>query len=149
MRPTLLLCVGIFFVNLPLQGAEFYVDPVNGSPRGDGSAARPWRTIQEVFDAGRIESQQWDRLPYTDESTPVVKNAGAPVQAGDIIWLRSGFHGELNITGYYNTAPITLAAEEGHMPCLSALRIRSGANWIVRGLAVSAEFSFALVPKGA
>ena len=99
MRQTLWLCVGIFLVNLPLQGAEFHVDPINGNPRGDGSAERPWRTIQEVFDAGLVESQQWDRLPYTGESKLVGKNAGAPVQAGDTIWLRSGFHGELNITG--------------------------------------------------
>ena len=140
MRRTLLLCVGVFLVNLPLQGAEFYVDPINGSPRGDGSAERPWRTIQEVFDAGLIESQQWDRLPYTDQSKLVAKNTGAPMQAGDTIWLRSGFHGELNIAGYYNAAPITIAAEDGQTPCFSALRIRSGANWIVRGLTVSAEF---------
>jgi parallel beta-helix repeat protein len=133
--------VGLFLTAVTVQGAEFYVDPVNGSPRGDGSAERPWRTIQEVLDAALVESQQWDRLPYTEASTLVAKNPGAPVKAGDTIWLRSGFHGALSITGNYNTENITLAAEEGHTPLLSAVRIRAGGHWTVRGLTVSAELA--------
>ncbi|UCD50000.1 MAG: hypothetical protein JSW27_21025, partial [Phycisphaerales bacterium] len=134
-----LLCIGLCLVPLQVQGAEFCVDPVNGSPQGDGSAARPWRTIQEVFDAGLVESQQWDRLPYSEESTLVARNAGAPIKAGDTIWLRSGYHGALSITRYYNTANITLAAEDGHAPLLSSVRIRASSHWTIRGLTVSAE----------
>jgi parallel beta-helix repeat protein len=116
------------------------VDPANGSAVGDGSASRPWRTIQEVFDAGLVESQQWDKLPYTEKSRLVARNAGAPVKAGDTLRLRSGFHGELLIDRYYNSGHITLAAEEGHTPRLSSLHIRSSSHWTIRGLAVSAEF---------
>jgi parallel beta-helix repeat protein len=140
MLRTLLLCIGLCLASLPAQAADFYVDPVNGSPRGDGSAERPWRTIQEVFDAGLVESQQWDKLPYTEQSVLVIKNAVAPVRAGDTIWLRSGYHGDLYITRYYNSGDITLAAEEGHTPRLSSLRIRSGSHWTIRGLTISAEF---------
>ena len=141
MARTLLLCIGLCLVPLQTQAAEFYVDPVNGSPTGDGSADRPWRTIQEVFDARLVESQQWDKLPYTPQSKLVPKNAGAPVRAGDTIWLRSGFHGDLLIDKYYNLGPITLAAEKGHTPRLSSLHIRSGSHWTIRGLAISPEFS--------
>jgi parallel beta-helix repeat protein len=141
MARTLLLCIGLCFAVLQTQAAEFYVDPVNGSSGGDGSTGRPWRTIQGVFDAGLVESQQWDKLPYSPQSKLVAKNAGAPVRAGDTIWLRSGFHGELLIDVYYNPGNITLAAEEGHTPRLSSLHIRSSSNWTVRGLSVSAEFS--------
>jgi Right handed beta helix region len=140
MVRTLLLCMGLCFVSLRVDAAEFYVDPVNGSPEGDGSASRPWRTIQEVFDAGLVESQQWDRLPYSPQSRLVAKNAGAPVRAGDMIWLRSGFHGDLLIESYYNPGNITIAAEEGQTPRLSCLHIRSGSNWTIRGLTISAEF---------
>jgi len=136
---SLLLCVGLCFVTVQVKAGEFYVDPVNGRPEGDGSASHPWRTIQEVFDAGLVESQQWDKLPYSEQSKLVVRNAGAPVRAGDTIWLRSGFHGELLIDRYYNLGNITLAAEEGHTPCLSSVHIRSGSHWTIRGLAVSAE----------
>jgi len=117
------------------------VDPVTGSSTGDGGAARPWRSIQDVFDAGLVESQQWAQLPYTQQSELVPKNAGAPLRAGDTIWLRTGYHGDLSIFRYYNTGTITLAAEEGHTACLSSLTIRSGSHWTIRGLTVSAEFS--------
>ncbi len=141
MARTLLLCIGFCLVPLQAQAAEFYVDPVTGSPTGDGSATRPWRTIQEVFDAKLVESQQWDKLPYTAQSALVIKNPGAPVRAGDTILLRSGFHGDLLIDKYYNLGTIILAAEEGQTPRLSSLHIRSGSHWTIRGLTISAEFS--------
>ena len=140
MLRTLLFCVGLCFVGLETSAAEFYVDPVNGSPTGDGSTSRPWRTIQEVFDAGLVESQQWDKLPYSPQSKLVAKNAGAPVRAGDTLRLRSGYHGELLIDVYHNIANITIAADEGHTPRLSSLHIRSSSHWTIRGLSVSAEF---------
>jgi parallel beta-helix repeat protein len=140
MVRILLLCLGLCLVPVQVRAADFYVDPVNGSLGGDGSASRPWRTIQEVFDAGLVESQQWDKLPYTEQSRLVAKNAGAPVRAGDTIRLRSGFHGDLHIDRYYNVGNITLAAEEGHTPRLSSLRIRSGSHWTIRGLTISAEY---------
>lgn len=136
-----LLYVGVCLFVFQAEAAEFYIDPQTGSSTGDGSAARPWRSIQEVFDAGLVESQQWAQLPYTPRSELVPKNAGAPVRAGDTIRLRSGYHGDLTIVRYYNTGTITIAAEEGHTPCLSSLRIRSGSHWTIRGLTVSAEFS--------
>ena len=140
MARILLIGIGLCLVGLQANAAEFYVDPAGGSPRGDGSAEHPWRTIQEVFDAGLVQSQQWDQLPYTEQSTLVAKNAGAPVKAGDTIWLRSGDHGALLINRYYNTGTIALAAEKGHTPRLSSVRIRSGSHWTIRGLTVSAEF---------
>ncbi len=140
LRP-LLFCVGLCLVGLQADAAEFYVDPVKGSPGGDGSASRPWRTIQEVFDAGLVESQQWDKLPYTPQSKLVAKNAGAPVRAGDTIRLLSGYHGDLLIDLHYNSGNITLAAAEGHTPRLSSLHVRSSSHWTIRGLSVSAEFS--------
>jgi len=108
--------------------------------RGDGSVGRPWRTIQGVFEAGLVESRAWAELPYAEGSALVVKNGGAPVKGGDTVWLRSGYHGRLSITGYYNDEAITLAAAEGHEPRLGSVRIRAGSGWVVRGLTVSAEF---------
>ncbi len=140
MTRALVLCIGLCLIPLRTEATEFYVDPVNGSAAGDGSAGRPWRMIQEVFDAGLVESQQWDKLPYTEQSRLVARNAGAPVRAGDTIWLRSGSHGDLLIDRHYNLDRITLAAEEGHTPRLSSLHIRSSSHWTIRGLSISAEF---------
>ena len=82
IRP-LLLCVGLCLVSLEARAAEFYVDPVNGAAAGNGSAERPWRTIQEVFDAGLVESQQWNQHPYSEQSKLVVKNPPAQCQLWD------------------------------------------------------------------
>lgn len=40
MARTLLLCIGFCLVPVRAQAMDFYVDPVNGSPAGDGSAGR-------------------------------------------------------------------------------------------------------------
>ena len=85
MRRTIILGISLCLFSSSASAADFYVDPVKGSPAGDGSAELPWRTIQEVFDSGLVESRQWDRLPHTEQSTLVTKNAGAPIRAGDTI----------------------------------------------------------------
>ena len=81
MVRIVLVCIALTSIGAGAGAAEFCVDPVSGSPGGDGSVERPWRTIQEVFDGGLVESQQWDHLPHTDRSKLVVRNAGAPVRA--------------------------------------------------------------------
>ena len=86
----------------PAGAADFYVDPENGDMSGDGSAEAPWSSLQEVLEAGLVESQDWPELPYAEGAELVPKNEGAPVKAGDTIWLRSGYHGELDISSYYN-----------------------------------------------
>ncbi len=125
----------------PAQAGEFWVDPQAGLPAGDGSEAQPWRSLQEVVEAGLIESRQWESYPYQDGLGLVAKNAGAPVKAGDTIWLRSGYHGEVLIESYYNESPITIAAEPGQEPRLRNIQLRAGANWVLRGLQVSPEYA--------
>lgn len=117
-------------------GAEFYVDPRNGKPDGDGSRDRPWSSLQQLFDKGLIETQTWESLPYKDGVKLVDRNTGAPVRPGDTIWLRSGDYGHLRIQGYYNGKFITIAAEEGHTPRFESIHIQSGSHWILKGLHV-------------
>ncbi|MGE0324251.1 MAG: choice-of-anchor Q domain-containing protein [Polyangiaceae bacterium] len=121
---------------------DFYVDPANGSSSGDGSQGNPWRTLQEVVDANLIASQNWDTLPYDSSSSQLQpKNPSAPVKAGDTIWLMSGYHGSVDITGYYNASDITIAAAPGQSPELSSLLIRAAKNWVVRGLLLSPDYA--------
>ncbi|MBP9144084.1 MAG: right-handed parallel beta-helix repeat-containing protein [Thermoanaerobaculia bacterium] len=121
----------------PAAATDFYVDPVNGSPAGNGSADDPWRTLEEVVAADLIETRHWASLPYLPGATLAVVNAGAPVRAGDTIWLRSGYHGELFLRGAYNAAPITVAAAPGEVPRLRRVWLSAAQNWIVRGLSIS------------
>jgi hypothetical protein len=44
-RPALGVLLGV----MTTRAATFWCDPIHGSPEGDGSSARPWRTIHEVI----------------------------------------------------------------------------------------------------
>jgi len=109
-------------------GATFYCDPEKGSAQGDGTAARPWRTIEDVLAAGLV--QFCDAQGRADRPN-------APVKPGDTILLRSGWHGVVRIARGYNERPITIAAEPGHAPCVGWVQIGEGRNWVLRGLVVS------------
>ncbi|MCP3141782.1 right-handed parallel beta-helix repeat-containing protein [Pyxidicoccus xibeiensis] len=135
-----LLVMGLLLAAPGARAADFYVDPVNGSPDGDGTAARPWRTLREVLNAGLVESQSWEWLPYAEGRPLVPRNPGAPVKAGDTLWLRSGYHGEVEVTSFYNTGYITVAAQSGHQPRLGRLLVRSSSHWVFRGLDISTEY---------
>ncbi|HEY3451386.1 MAG TPA: choice-of-anchor Q domain-containing protein [Myxococcales bacterium] len=124
------------------QAKDFYVDPATGSSAGDGSVDKPWKTIQEVLEANLVETQNWSALPYVAGTSVLApKNAGAPIKAGDTVWLRSGNHGTLLIQSAYNQSPITIAAQQGHTPQVARIHVQSGSGWIVRGLEVSPTFA--------
>jgi hypothetical protein len=129
----------LFIVPVSVNAADYYIDPDSGSDGNPGSAAMPWKSLQHLFDEGKVESRNWDSLPYSDSSFLVVKNQGALVKGGDTIYLRSGKYGELNISGYYNEHPISIVAEQGHIPLFRNIILRSAANWKLSGLTVNAS----------
>lgn len=147
MRNVAAVAVLVVLVSAHARAADFYVDPVNGLASGDGSASRPWRTIEEVLAESRVETQNWASSPYTAGTALITRNAEAPVKAGDTIWLRSGYHGALSIAGHYNRQFITVAAQEGHTPTLSQVTISASANWRLRGLQISPSFAPAYEPR--
>jgi MYXO-CTERM domain-containing protein len=137
----LVSCAIAMGVSSVAAAADFYVDPAVGDMANDGSAERPWSTIQEVIEAGLVQTREWAELPYQPGAELVPKNPGAPVQPGDTIWLLSGYHGELLIESSYNADTITIAAAEGQRPELARVHVRASSHWVLRGLHVSAEFA--------
>ncbi|MCA9606330.1 MAG: right-handed parallel beta-helix repeat-containing protein [Myxococcales bacterium] len=135
--PCLVLAALILMAPATAFAADWYVDPTTGDPSGDGSAARPWGTLQEVVEAGLIETRHWTTLPYAPGATLGPVNAGAPIQPGDTIWLADGYHGELSITGGHNAAPIVIRAMDGATPRLSRVLLRAASQWELRGLSIS------------
>lgn len=122
------------------QATTFHVDPVAGSDAGDGSAADPWRSLQTVLDSGLVETRDWPSHPYQPGMVLEPVNPGAPIQAGDAIWLHTGYYGDVEIISAYNVTPITIAAAPGAQPQLRSLLVRSAQNWIVRDLTISPSF---------
>ena len=123
------------------HATDFYVDPVNGSDSGNGSAALPWKTLQNVIDSHLIQTRNWSSLPYHAGVSLVTINPTAPVKAGDTLWLRSGYHGAVSINGAYNVSAITVAAVAGQQPHLKSLKIRAAQNWAFRDLSVSPSYA--------
>lgn len=115
----------------------FYVDPVNGSTSGDGSATKPWKTLAGVLDPAKklIATQQHSSSfnKGTDTALHAV-NATAPVKAGDLILLKSGDHGSIQITNMFNADFITIEAAPGATPVIDRLSVVSSAKWMFQGL---------------
>lgn len=99
-------------------GAEdFYVDPQNGSMNNSGSQGAPWRTLEEVVNAGLLD--------------------GGVVQPGDTVYLMGGYHGKLAINGESNATPITIAAAHGQTPQLHSAHFDNASGWTLRGVSIS------------
>jgi hypothetical protein len=124
----LLLVVRILLSFGTAWAGVFYCDPEKGSLQGDGSAERPWGTLEEVIAAGLIQFCDKEGRPHRPE---------APVKPGDTILLRSGWHGVIRIPRGYNREPITIAAAQGHQPQVGWVEIGEGSRWIIRGLVIS------------
>ncbi len=131
-----LLFLGGFF---SVAANTFYVDPVNGSTVGDGSAGNPWSTLEWVFANNKIEAYG-NVLPY-DPVNPqfFLKNPGAPVKAGDTLLLLDGLHGDIFEANYNNTDYITVMAAPGATPILKRLRLQGFSKWRFVGLDISSE----------
>jgi len=119
----------------------FYVDPISGSAQGDGSSTNPWKTLQDVFEMGLIESREPASLPYVAGGSFVIKNPGAPVKARDTKKLRSGFHGDILGRGYFNSDYVTIEADEGQTPTLQRFHLQGGRKWKLNGLSLSPEYA--------
>jgi hypothetical protein len=130
---SLLATIALGFVAVSLSHATvFYVDPARGDMGSDGSAGRPWKTVQQVFEQKLIQSR---------DGAGRLENPNAPVKAGDTILLRSGYHGEIYCRGAYNDDYITIAAEKGHKPKVRRVFFAASGKWVIRGLTVCPGFA--------
>lgn len=114
-------------------GNSFFIDPNNGSPNNDGSIEYPWKSLNDVLISGYIESTELNPLD-DEEDTFITINEGAPIKAGDTIYLMSGDYGKLIIAGYFNDSPITIKAYHGQYPIFDSIEIDHWESWILEGL---------------
>jgi parallel beta-helix repeat protein len=135
---TLAVAILLFLAPAATRGATFYCDPGRGSLEGDGSAQRPWSTLEAVLTAKLIELRDKDGK---------AANPAAPVKPGDTVLLRSGWHGVVRIARGYNDRPITIAAAPGQTPQVGWIEIGEGRKWVVKGLTVSPSLAPAPLDK--
>lgn len=130
---------GLLLLSSAASATDFYVDPK--VPNGNGTSEKPWSSLQQLFDQNLIETQNWETLPYAEGKPLVPQNPGAPIKAGDTIWLRSGDYGELTIQSHYNAAPIRIVAVAGEIPKFSKVTVQGAQNWTLEGLDVASEYA--------
>ena len=100
----------LLLVSCGLAGATiYYVDPAAGSMANSGSSVSPWSTLEAVFAANKTF------LP------------------GDVLQLRSGFHGLPQIKGT-NAAVVSIVPSVGAHPTLRRLVVKNAARWVIFGL---------------
>ncbi|MBI3202374.1 MAG: right-handed parallel beta-helix repeat-containing protein [Myxococcales bacterium] len=104
------------------QAADFHVDPAAGAATGDGSAAKPWKTLEEVIGAGHF---------------------GKAIKAGDTVHLKTGYHGEALFNGGSYAPPISVEADAGQSPKLRHVRFSNTSGWVLRNVFVSPSFGTA------
>ena len=107
--------------------AERFIDPAAGSDAGDGSAANPWKTLEQVAASGAF---------------------GTTITAGDTVWLRSGHHGAPVLTGGDFTPAVILAAAPGQKPTASQITWKGAKGWALRGLSISPSYAPSPSPGG-
>jgi MYXO-CTERM domain-containing protein len=104
------------------RAADFYVDPAAGAPTNDGSAGAPWSTLERVIADGKF---------------------GTAIQAGDTVWLRSGYHGPAVLRNGTYAPPITIAAAAGATPQLQRVSFQQTQGWVLAGVEISPSFAAA------
>ncbi len=105
-----------------VTGKAFYIDPVKGSPDGDGTCQHPWRTLQEVIENNLIE--YYMHTENNNAYSPLkVVHEGAPVKGGDRLILMNGYHGFINLNNFIFKDWLTIEAHDGHSPVLSRFKL--------------------------
>ena len=122
----------------------FWFDAVNGDDAsGDGSEAKPWKTIQSLFAPGAWGAPRLSTAPYphVDQATGVrglSPNPAAPVKPGDKVYLKDGNYGRLDIGSWgrpvVNSDFVTIAAAPGAHPVVSQITVQEAHKWRISGL---------------
>lgn len=127
------------------QNHVWTIDPVHGGPDGDGSAARPWGSLQAVVSAGPGDARgpmlstapYWHAGPGGWRWAP---NPDAPVKPGDALMLMSGDYGDVSVDVNGQTIAnadfVTVEAAPGQTPVLRSLFIGATNKWLFRGVKV-------------
>ncbi|WP_373651892.1 hypothetical protein [Schlesneria sp. DSM 10557] len=107
----------------------FFADPSKGSTtKGDGSAKKPWGSLQSIIDANLIDGRA---------------RSNGKVGPGDLIYLMSGNHGDIGIWGpsHTNADFITIQAGPSQTPIIKTMTMSNCEKWVVRGV------TFENIPK--
>lgn len=124
-------------------GQIWIFDAVNGSDQGDGSPAKPWKTLQALTSPIVGSSPLLSNFPYRRAADgTIASNPDAPIRPGDTIRLMTGAYGSLTVAAPAHTLPsakfITLEAAPGQAPLMQTLTFQGATKWYVRNIKLQA-----------
>ncbi len=119
--PKLALLLGL--VSSSATATSYYVDPATGHINNPGTSSAPWSTLQAVFAANK------------------------PFVAGDVIYLRNGYHGAPQVKGV-NSGTVYIRAQSGHTPTAKLLDVINAARWTISDLALSPFYAGTTMTNG-
>lgn len=115
--------ITLFFLANSSFATNYYCDPLTGSMSNIGSINSPWSSLQAVFAANKV------------------------FVSGDVIYLRTGYHGSPIVKGF-NLGYVTIQPETGATPTLRKLTFQNASKWSVSGLTISPEFVASYINTG-
>lgn len=129
---------------------SFFIDPTKGDMANDGSMARPWRTLAEVVgEKSKLIATQAYAGNYQNSDRKLQdQNPSGPIKPGDVIYLMSGNHGNVQISGAINKEFISVLAAPGQTPMLSSLRVDGSSKWMFAGLKIQSGADSAANSRG-
>ena len=125
LSTVIAIALAIWTTPTPAANAkDIHVDPEWQGSESDGSSARPWRSLSEVF--------EHETLP-----------------PGDTVHLRTGYYGTLKINNRQNKGTVTITAVDGHVPRFAAIYLAASSHWHLRGLSISPSHGDVEIHKSA
>jgi len=137
MRLSLLLA-GVFMAS-SLPATIFHLDPATGNLNNDGSNSSRWPGLEEVINAGYIQSYKYGNLPYAGNNALIEVNTSGPVKPGDTLMLYHGLHGDAILHQYNNPDFITIMAAKETTPVIRKVHLRAARRWRFVGITISSE----------
>jgi len=111
-----IIALFLLFIGINTFSTNYYCDPAIGNMTNNGSVNSPWSTLEAAF------------------------NVGKTFVAGDIIYLKSGFHGSPTIKGI-NSDYVTIQPAEGALPAFKSVTFNSASKWIISGFKISPQLA--------
>lgn len=111
------LFVPVYFLALPVEAREYYVDPnVPQSAKSNGTKETPWSNLNTLISSNTIKP-------------------------GDRINLLDGYYGTLTIQNQKPEIRIFISVLKGHKARFNNVKIRASENWALKGLSVSPSYA--------
>lgn len=118
---------------------DFYIDPVHGTPNGNGSKAAPWPSLNWVLEKKLVEFYSWDKLPFKEGKSQLKKANSGVVKGGDTLFLMPGNYGAFDVSNFYLKMPLTIRSMTKNLAKFHQIKVTGGSNLVFDGIMIEPD----------